>query len=795
MGLKTAMQGLFTVLMQNPIYLAAAAATALALAFDKIHITAQESADKTKEAFDEIKSIVESTKSTIQSLESELSTIQDRIDELSDKKLSFAEEEELEKLKAQREELEHSLEVQNNLLKAQKKSQATQAVTAMKAYTKAASQGAEETQKTVKMWGTILGAAGAVALTIGTGGTALPALLAAGAAGGLAGNKLGEAFGSDITQNEGTYDSWYETYAQALDNARKEKDRAFIAYQNDSDNVKKLDKWRETEQEYADIEAEMYDHMSQMQQYYNELEYGVDPEIDKELDAWNNFLDKFAISEKVSGSEVTALDRIFGENASDEIKSIKKQIEDSIRTGKEFDFGSAISQCDGLNAQDVEGYFTKLGESGTFERIPESFKSYSALSEEVENYNTVLSQTSEYVADNVKISQEYKDSLSKLVDDQEALNDCFYEGSPLVVKNAKALNELVDAAKDGVKANINLAQSQSRLDYYELVQELGNVCDVTRDLNSTEIERASSIMDQIDLVQQQIYKYQLLKEALSDTGQAYTDFKNAQEIDALNTTGDNFVEMAQAVYDAFYVTGEVGTQAFDAAVEALVPDDVYASLESDGDKLVAVYDYFNKKVLPALTLEKSSDDSDEGTLSIEHEDVEIFVNKGLKNKIFEGSAEDGLAAKIGMSYEEAAKKVGMTVNQFKAYLAELEKYDYNTSAESFLSQFDQSFDGQVSHVASKMQELNEEKIKLLSSDGGYEKNKDRIKEINKELGVCGDNLETLQSEAVEYYEKFANNQHAIEGLETIEDKTVQLTEEGANALGIELTINFNIEKQ
>lgn len=791
MGLKTAIQGLFTVLMQNPIYLAAAAVTTLALAFDKINITAQESADKTKEAFDEIKSIVESTESTIQSLKSELQTIQDRIDELNDKKLSFAEEEELEKLQAQSAELEHSLEVQNNLLKAQKKSQATQAVTAMKAYTKAASQGAEETQKTAKLWGTIIGVIGGVALTASTGGLAL---LAAGAAGGIAGNKLTEWASGKATENDGTYDSWYGTYTKALETARKEEEKALIAYEKDSSNIKKLDKWREAQQEVSDIETEMYDNMAQMQQYYNTLEYGIDPDIDKELDAWNNFLDKFSISEKVSGAEVTALDRIFGENATDEIQSIKKQIEDAIRTGKEFDFSSAISQSEelsstlkyvGLEAEDVKNYFTQLGESGALERVPESFKSYSALSSEVEAYNTLLTQTSEYVADNVKISQEYKDSLTSLVDDQKALNECFYEGNPLVVKNAKALNELVNAARNNVEANIDLAQSQSRLDYYELIQELGNICDVTEDLTSTEIERADSIMNQIDLVQQQIYKYQLLKETLSETGQAYTDFKTAQEIDALNTTGSNFVEMAQTVYDAFYVNGQVGTQAFDAAVEALIPDEVYASLESDGDKLVAIYDYFNKKVLPSLTLDKSSDDSDEGTLSIDNIDVENFVEKGLNQGIFTGSANDGLAAQIGMSYEEAAKKIGMTVNQFKAYLAELEKYDYNTSTESFLSQFDQSFDGEVSHVTSKMQELNEEKFRLLSEDGGYENNKERIKEINKELGSCGDELDKLQSEAVESYEKFANNQHAIEGLETIEDKTRLLTKEEANLLGIE----------
>ena len=801
MGLKTALQGLWNVLKANPIVLVGAAVTAGAIALDAFHTTAQEAADATKEAFDEIKSVVESTESTIQSLESELDTINDRIDELSGKELSFAEDQELKKLEAQREELERSLQIQENILELQKKSQAEQAVASMKAYTKAASEGAAETQKTVKNWSTILGAAAAVAgvllAPVTAGGSAV---IAAGVIGGIAGNKIGEVAGSAITQNEGTYDSWYETYTKALETSRKEEQEALEKYQKDSSNIEKLDKWQEAQQKVADIETEMYNHMSQMQQYYNTLEYGVSDEIDKELDTWYNFLDKFAIEQGASGAEVSALDRIFGENASKEIKEIKKQIRDASRAGKDFDFSAAINGSEelknsleyvGLTAQDVEDYFTKLGEKAFVNKNVESFKSYSALSSQVESYNGVLSETSEYVADNVKITQEYKDSLTALGISEKELNECFYEGNPLIVKNAKELQRLVNTSRENVEANIDLAQSYSRLDYYELVQELGEICDVTEDLNAADIERANVIMNQIDLVQDQIYKYQLLKETLSETGQAYQNFKNAQEIDALNTSGDNFVEMAQTLYDAFNVTGEVGTQAFEAAVEALIPDDIYASLESDGDKLVAIYDYFNKKVLPSLTLDKSSDDSAEGTLSIDNIDVENFVEKGLKKGIFTGSAKDGLAAAIDsetnkiLDYGKAAEKMGMSVIQFKAYLAELEKYDYNTSAESFLSQFDQSFDGQVSHVTSKMQELNEEKMRLLSSNGGYEANKDRIAEINKELETCSGDLKTLQAEAVASYEKFANNKQAIEGLETIEDKTRELTKKEANALGIE----------
>ena len=452
MGLKTAIQGLWAVLKANPFYVIVAVVTAAALAFDYFHTTAQEDADAAKEAFDEIQNVVNSTKSTIQSLESELSTLQEKIDALDGKKLSFAEDQELDKLKKQREELEHSLKVQEQLLELQRESSNKQAVASMKAYTKAASEGAKETQDG---WKNALTAILAIGGTIGgallTGGASLGVQAAAMAAGGvglgIVGNKAGEAIGSAVAENDGTYDSWYETYTKALETARKEEQKALEKYKKDSSNIDKLDKWQEAQQKVSDIETEMYEHLSQMQQYYNSLEYGPDEEINKELDTWYNFLDKFSIDQGASGAEVTALDRIFGENADKEIQTIRDQILEAIESGEDFDFEAAINGSEklkgilayvGLEAEDVKNYFTQIGEAAknAISNDIVSVDTYSKLSEDANSYNEILAQTAEIVSDNTKVTQEYKDSLSELGISEEDLADCFEENNKLIVKNA-----------------------------------------------------------------------------------------------------------------------------------------------------------------------------------------------------------------------------------------------------------------------------------------------------------------------------------------------------------------------
>jgi preprotein translocase subunit SecF len=80
--------------------------------------------------------------------------------------LSFVDEQELEKLKLQKGELEHSLKVQEQLLKLQQDASNKQAIQSLTAYTKAASEGADKTQKAWKTVGSVLGgvfAAGGIA--------------------------------------------------------------------------------------------------------------------------------------------------------------------------------------------------------------------------------------------------------------------------------------------------------------------------------------------------------------------------------------------------------------------------------------------------------------------------------------------------------------------------------------------------------------------------------------------------------------------------------------------------------
>ena len=405
-----------------------------------------------------------------------------------------------------------------------------------------------------------------------------------------------------------------------------------------------------------------------------------------------------------------------------------------------------------------------------------SSKTYSSLSESVESYKDILTQTYEIVADNTTITEEYKTSLIDLGISSEELNECFDEQNPLLVKNAKALNNLVKEANKNVAANVKLAKSNARLDYYKLIKQLNNTLNETNKLDDATRTSINSTLEQIDAVERAVYQYQLLEDTLLGVNNAFDEFANAQEIDSLNTYGDSYVEMAQTMYDALYKTGQVGTEAFWSSVEALVPTEVYQSLTDDADRMKAIYDYYNQSILPSLRL-------DEDELSLDYDAIEEFVENGLNNGVFSGDVENFDLVE-GMNLERAADLMGITESQAYALFAELDKYNTSSNEHSFLSQLDNSLEGRIANITNSLEDLNKQKLTLLE-DGGYENNKNAIDEINLKIAQTEDELNNLGKVAYNTWQQYVQNDAVIAALSEVEDKTAFLTEEGARSLGIE----------
>ena len=407
---------------------------------------------------------------------------------------------------------------------------------------------------------------------------------------------------------------------------------------------------------------------------------------------------------------------------------------------------------------------TGLSNPNDFKTTP--VKSYSQLQSDVESFNSILSENEEIIGNNIEVTQEYKASLAELLGVEVKELDKYFGGNTkLLVKNADGLKKLTKEAKNNTKQNIKLAKSQAQLEYVELVNQLDDMLNVTDDFTDKNIDAANSLLSQIDSVQRTILKYQMLEESLLGAADAFKKFESAKEIDSQNTYGDSYIEMAQTIYDAYYKTGEVGSEAVRSAVEALIDPSVYAGLERGSEEYnQAIYDAFNKTVLPTLTL-------NEDTLSIDYESVEQFVTNGL-GKIFTGTSIKDFDLIDGLNFEDAAKSMGMTTTQLYAMLAALKQF----TGRDYLHEFvDGSISGGIMNITSKIEELNREKLELMN-DGVTEGEQKRIDEINVALAQNKQELQELGAQAYNTWQEYTKVDGALNVLDEVQDKGQKVSE-------------------
>lgn len=403
-------------------------------------------------------------------------------------------------------------------------------------------------------------------------------------------------------------------------------------------------------------------------------------------------------------------------------------------------------------------------------------QTYAALSEAASKYNDIITQTNEITADKMEVTQEYKDSLSDLGFTEEELAECFDETNELVVKNSQRLRELTKEKKKAAAADVKLAKSQSRLEYYDLVDQLDATLSSAGELNEANESVIQSLLSQIKTVEQAIYQYQLLEDSLLGTTNAFEEFAKAKEIDALNTYGDSYVEMVQTMYDGIYKTGEVGTEAFWSVVEHLVPDDEYQHFTEDADRMSAIIDYFNKNIAPTLTLK---DDA----FSMDFDAIENFVEDALKVGVFTGNTEKFNLVE-GMDLEGAAKALKMTTAQAYAFFAALDKYNVSGNEHSFLSQLDQSTEGKIMRATAELENLNKQKLALMK-DGVTDEEQTQLQTINDKITATKNSLAELGEQATNTWQEYSRIDSTLSALDEVENKATKLTEQEAIELGVE----------
>lgn len=271
-----------------------------------------------------------------------------------------------------------------------------------------------------------------------------------------------------------------------------------------------------------------------------------------------------------------------------------------------------------------------------------SVDSYSTLADNVSKFNEVFTQTEEIVSDNTTVTQEYKDAVVALGASEEELNECFDKQNPLVVKNAALLRKLIATKRADRQATIRMAKAMAQLQYRKTIAQLQQLVAKMRAeylanglVSSATLKTASILREQLKAIKQTIKEYSILTLKMSEATNAYKNFEKAKEIDAQLTYGDSMMEALQVISDSFK-SGDVGTESFWAAVDIVVPESAYASLDNYQDRLIAIHDYIDKNPLFAdwFTI-------DDNEFKITQENVKNFVKDCQNAGIFTQNDKNG----------------------------------------------------------------------------------------------------------------------------------------------------------
>ena len=301
-------------------------------------------------------------------------------------------------------------------------------------------------------------------------------------------------------------------------------------------------------------------------------------------------------------------------------------------------------------------------------------KTYTALSEDISSYNDIWTQTTEVIANNTQVTQDYKDALVELGISEEELKKCFDENNALIVKDAVVLKDLVKNAKNVTAQNIKLAKSQAALKYYEKYKEMKKLIDAEEGMTAASRAQIKTLYSEMTALQKTMSRYSALEHQLLGATNAYEEFAKAQEIDEANDYESKAEEMVGSLVDAFQ-NGKLGAESAQAAIKGLVHPSVYEDLETLDEKMAAVYKYFTEDLSQYFYV-KFNDDGSLESAEMLVDNVKKFVEDGInKWGVFTGSWEEWDLDDSITTMDDLVAKTGKTKEVIYAFLQAMETYD------------------------------------------------------------------------------------------------------------------------
>lgn len=421
----------------------------------------------------------------------------------------------------------------------------------------------------------------------------------------------------------------------------------------------------------------------------------------------------------------------------DEFEAYKKEVIDAaVASGKfvgsEEDIKSAI---DGVLSKQPEFYRFYKNQATTATSTANTVKNlrveYSKLSEAVSNAVTAQLSKSDVFADNTYISEEMYKAIAALAGGEDNIADAVNTTNGYLVTNAELLNKIIDESTETTKQNLKLAQSHEKMNYHELVKQLGDVLNSMESYDDATADAVKTLSSQIDATKTQIAQYAMLEQRILGVANAYTQMENAKAIDDAADYLDDTSSILQDLFNS-YKNKEFGTEQFWTAFRAFVPTDVYEQFEDVGDQIDAGWKYINGKMSKYYNM-------DNDKVSMGFDQVKEFVNNALNTSygnstVFTGTIDDFQINPQIKSVEQLADAMGTTTTMAFALGNGISKYTLDN--EDFLSALSYG----VQTFTSEESKIIQEYSRLISNGSISEEKLSAMQEIADKYGISVDEV-------------------------------------------------------
>lgn len=733
LGWAGSLKALTAAMLESPIALAVAAITALSIAVPlatKAYDALTTSIEEQTQAVEDAKSAYEDTQSELESITSELEEQSATMDELLAKdKLTYAEESQLQELKDTTAELQIQLDLLKKKAEYEQKELASDAADLVT--DKYGDTSEEEINKLIEEYKT----SGRTSM-LATNENDISSMLAA-----------YKVF-SDL-KDESTDSDYIQTVMGDLDDLSESLWSTAANLQEQKANME------EYYQAIADIPIdELTSDQKEIKESYENASSTIKL-IYKELDPnkWND-------------TQITDIFNTDGLEATKEelvsLASAGKLDEDTLKSYNNLN--DAIENTDFIleNGQTkIQAFLSDinaLANSGdgivdTATQIKSSLDGYSDTVTSIADSSSSLSDLMSDINEQGYITQEQYTTLSNLGTEYADLID--YQNGKMTI-NRDLSDELIKNKSNETYENIKLANSQAKLQYNKNAKQISKLESQLDSLTSAQEDQRESIESQIDslendnsAIDETITKYQLLASQLQETSSAFTAFQEAQEAPNTGDDYDTALDAMDAIQEGFE-TGKVDTEAFNAALELLVPDSVYDDLDTVQDKLKAIENYYDNTLSSLFTNDEDYGSDPTGVVN--------FLNESLDKGLMTGDM-DYFEIADGTKLQDFADELGLTVDTVKSLLGELDEYtawsDFDYLDEIF-GEFDPS------SISDQLAELESQK-KAVYDELNNTDDVEEVEKLNDQLKELQGYEEKLNSANTEYVATWTDlNQKASE---------------------------------